>query len=100
MQCFHVLVHGRLRWNARADGRDPSVEQPAGFYCHRYVFASDAGSARAKAFESVTANLDAQTGWLGDQAASLTLEAEDVSRASLVRGFLPANRGHTFYDDE
>lgn len=100
MQCFHVLVHGRLRWAAKAPDGDQSVGQPAGFFCHRYVFASDAASASDKAFESVTTNLEAQTGWLGDKTASLTLEAEDVSRVSLVRGFLNANRGHTFYDHD
>ena len=100
MRCFYVMVHGRLHWNAGANGRSLCIEQPAGFYCHRYIFASDPMAAREKAFDSVTKNFDAQTGWLSDKTVSLTLEAEEIVSASFMKGFLPTNQGHTFYSAE
>ena len=73
------------------------MDQPAGFYCHRYVFASNSMAATQKAFDSVSANLDQQTGWLRNQAVALELEAEEISRVSLLKAFSAVNRGHTFY---
>ena len=98
MRCFYILIHGRLRWLVEPLDRDTG--QPAGLYCHRYVLASDQQEAIQKALESVSNNLDRQTGWLRDNHAELDLEAEEVSEASFLKAFLPANKGHTFYETE
>ena len=100
MRCFYVLVHGRLRWLTELTELDEDVEQPAGFLCHRFVLASNPNEAMRKAFKSVSSNLDRQTGWLRNHTAELKLEAEEVTTASLINAFLPANRGHTFYERE
>ena len=39
MRCYYVLVHGTLHWNVAPPADD--VARPRGFYCHRYVLASD-----------------------------------------------------------
>ena len=100
MRCFYVLVHGRLRWLVGPTDLEGDVDQPAGLYCHRYVLASDRKAATQRAFDSVSANLDRQTGWLRDQAVELELEAEEVSQTSLLKAFSPVNRGHTFYESD
>ena len=97
MRCFYVLVHGRLSWLVEPTELQGDVDQPVGFYCHRYILASNPKDAIQRAFGDVSNNLDGQTGWLRDHAAELKLEAEEVSRASLLKAFLPVNRGHTFY---
>ena len=97
MHCFYVLAHGRLRWLVEPTELDGDVSQPAGFYCTRFVLASNPQAAITKAFESVSANLDKQAGWLRDGSATLELEAEEVTQTSLLNAFLPINRGHTFY---
>ena len=98
MRCFYVLVHGRLHWLVEPTELDRDVGQPAGFYCHRYVLASDPKIATRKAFNSVSANLDQQTGWLRDDVARLELDAEEVVQSSFLKAFLADNRGHTFYE--
>ena len=98
MRCFYILVHGRLSWLVEPTELDGDVDQPAGLYCHRYVLASDPNEAIQRAFRNVHSDLERQTGWLRDHAAELKLEAEEVSRASFIKAFLPVNRGHTFYE--
>lgn len=100
MRCFHILIHGRLRWAVDLVEGDTEVEQPDGFYCQRYVLASDQHMAISKAMKSVSSNLDDQTGWLSDKTAELVMEAEEVSQASYMMAFKPINRGHTFYGDD
>lgn len=100
MQCFYVLLHGRLAWNANATDRGQKAEQPVGLYCHRYVLASDREKAVQKAIDSASADLDNQTGWLRNRIIVLRWEAEEISNASFFKAFLPTNRGHTFYDKE
>lgn len=100
MRCFYILIHGRLRWAVELVEGDTEVEQPDGFYCHRYVLASDQSTAISKAMKSVSSNLDNQTGWLRDNTAELVMETEEVSRASYMKAFKPINRGHTFYGDD
>ncbi len=102
MRSYLVHVHGRLKWIVEEPAfKLPGIEpKPAGFFCHRYVLASDIKAASAKALESVRKNLDRQTYWLSNDEAELELEAEEVQPASLITGFLPHNRGHTFYNSE
>ena len=98
VRCFHVLVHAKLDWiGATRDAPGPDVRELAGFYCHRYVLASNETEAEQKAFCRVRANLDGQTGWLSDGAARLELEAEEVQVASMGKLVRPDNRGHSFY---
>jgi hypothetical protein len=101
MRCFYVLVHGRLNWDpALPAPREPDESRPVGFYCHRYVLASDDDEAVEKAFRRVRKNLDGQTGWLTRRVVELGLEAEEITNAPLQRLLKPDNRGHTFYDDD
>ena len=98
MQCFYVLVHGRLSWRPEQppSGKLP-IEKPAGFYCHRYVLALNEAAASEKAFRRVRDNLK---GLLGDGAATVELEAEEVAIAPMHKLLKPDNRGHTFYETE
>lgn len=98
MQCFYVLVHGILRWNVAPPADDTT--QPRGFYCHRYVLASDERRAKEIAFERVRTNFDKSCGWLRNGSAVLKLEAEDVCAAPFRKLLKPDNRGHTFYDED
>lgn len=95
MRCYYVLIHGKLDWNVAALSDDFS--QPRGFFCHRYVLASDEGSAAEVAFGRVRANLLGEGGWLSGDSATLRLEADEIRTAPLIRLFKPDNRGHTFY---
>jgi hypothetical protein len=100
MQCFHILVHGVLKWNAESNGPDDDREKPAGFYCHRYVLASTEEEAAARAFRRVRDNLDKQTAWLRQGLATLNLEAEEATVAPMSKLLKPDNRGHTFYGED
>jgi len=95
MQCFFVLVEGHIDW---AEDAGPPVgqpsERPAGFYCHRYVFPSSAKDAETRAMQRVRENFERE--WT-TRGASVELRVEKVSAAPLFKGFLPDNRGHTFY---
>jgi len=101
MRCYYVLIHGRLNW---APGRSPVDELgasvPQGFYCHRFVFASDEDAAIERAFRRVRLNLDEVTGWLRDEFATLNLEAEKIAIAPVYKLLLPTNRGHSFYEQK
>ena len=99
MRCFYILVHGKLRWNVAAPD-DPDCYQPRGFYCHRYVLASDEDDAIRKALKRVRENLDKGGGWLSRGEAILDLEADEVSSAPLHKLLKPDNRGHAFYEEE
>jgi hypothetical protein len=98
MRCYYVLVHGTLAWNAASSSED--VSQLRGFYCHRYVLATDKGRAAEIAFERVRSNLDKQSRWLSNGDARLTLEAEEVYTAPFRKLLKPDNRGHTFYVED
>ena len=98
MRCFYVLVHGRLDWRKeRFAAGEPAGGRPQGFYCHRYVLASNGDRATEAAFRRVRDNLDKQTGWIDQGLATLELEAEEVTAAPLRSLLKPDNRGHTFY---
>lgn len=99
MRCFYVLVHGTLSWRAElAATKSALVEtRPLGFYCHRYVLASNEGEAAAVAIRRVRENLEKQTGWIGAGLAALELEAEELTIAPMHKLLKPDNRGHTFY---
>lgn len=98
MRCYYVFIHGSLHWNVAPPSGD--INQPQGFYCHRYVLASDEENAARKAFSRVRANLDRGGRWLSDGSATLTLEADEVCRAPIHGLLKPGNRGHTFYDED
>ena len=98
MRCYFILVHGRLNWRAGpALAADPEAIRPLGFYCHRYVLASDADQATEKAFRRVRENLEKQTGWVSSGSAKLELEAEQVTDAPMHKLLKRDNPGHTFY---
>lgn len=99
MRCYHVLVHGKLDWKG-APPANSDVEQPRGFYCHRYVLASGESDAASKAFERVRKNLDRDNQWLTSGAADLSLEAAEISPAPIHKLLAPDNRGHAFYDED
>lgn len=96
MRCFHVPVEGRLTWLKTATDRWGAT-QPAGFFCTRYVFASDPETARRKAFERVRANIDKQFGWLANGIASVALDNDIIRIAPFWKALKPDNKGHTFY---
>lgn len=100
MRCYYVLLHGRLCWLGRSTELDLDMGRPAGLYCHKYVLAADLETATRKAINSVSNNLDRQTGWLRDGVARLELEAEEVVQSSFLKAFLPDKRGYTFYKCE
>jgi len=101
MRCFDILVHGHIRWLHvdRLDA-DPDADRATGFYCHRYVIASSADLAIEKAICRVRENLEQQTGWVSEGRACVQFIVDEVSSAPLIKGFLPDNRGHTFYAGE
>jgi hypothetical protein len=96
MRCFYVRVHGALDWpDEHIENED--MFTPAGFYCHRYVFASSYQEATEKAFLRVRNSLERQTGWIGQGLAKLTLEAEELAPAPMTKLLRRGNRGQTFY---
>lgn len=98
MRCFYVLVQGHISWPEDAGSSvEPEDERPAGFYCHRYVLASTANAAETKALQRVRENLEHE--WM-QRGGSVELEVEEVSAAPLLKGFLPDNRGHSFYSSD
>ena len=98
MRCYYVLVHGLLRWHSRTPvGDEIGANRPAGFYCHRYLLAADEDDAVARAFRRVSDNLEREFGWVSSGAASLNLEAEEVSAAPILNVLKPDNKGHTYY---
>lgn len=101
MQCFKVLVHGRLVWleeSSIASSGDQS--RPRGFYAHRFVLSPEIKSAELIALRKVRENFDRQTGWIKDGLVAVELKAEEVMKTSIFRGLLPDNLGHSFYEDE
>jgi hypothetical protein len=97
LRCFYVLVHGTLDWHSD-HAEDEENFTPAGFYCHRYVFASGFEEAAEKAFRRVRKNLERQTGWIGRGLAKLTLEAEELTPAPMRNLLKRGNRGQKFYE--
>lgn len=95
MRCYYVHVHGTLHWNDASVEAD--VNEPRGFYCHRYVLASDEENAARIAFNRVRANFNKGLGWLSDGTATLTLAADEIRTAPVRKLLEPDNRGHTFY---
>jgi hypothetical protein len=101
MRCFYVLVHGKLQWHASQGATDAiGVDQPAGFWCHRYVLAADENSAENKAIRRVSDNLERVFGWLSNGAATVDLEVAEVSVAPARKLIKPDNKGHTFYAEQ
>ena len=101
MRCYYVLVRGDLDWVSDPSATDEfGATRPAGFYCHRYVLATDEAKAAKTAFERVRANLDSQMGWLRNGLATVDLEAEKISTAPMHKLPKPDNRGHTFYAED
>lgn len=101
VRCFYVLVHGKLRWRTElATTDDHNAFRPTGFYCHRYVLASDVDGAKDKAFCRVRENLEQQTGWVRNGLAIVDLQAEEVADAAMHKLLKPDNRGHTFYNED
>ncbi len=98
MRCYYVFINGALAWHVAAPD-DPNCYQPKGFYCHRYVLASDEGQAIRKAFARVRENLDRGGRWLSGGDATLDLEAEEVSVAPLSNLLRPRS-GYSFYEEE
>jgi len=98
MRCFYVLVHGSIEWPTDHLENDEAFT-PAGFYCHRYVFASGYEEAAEKAFRRVRKNLEKQTGWIGQGAARLSLEAAELKPAPMYK-LLKRKPGHDFYEGD
>ena len=97
MRCFYVRVHGSIDWPPeRLD--DEEMFTPAGFYCHRYVFAAGFQEAADKAFRLVRKSLEKQTGWLGQGLTTLTLEADELTPAPMRKLLKRGNRDQSFYD--
>jgi hypothetical protein len=95
MRCFNVLAHGRLSWPEDiGSSGEPKEGRALGFYCHRHILASTPDAAERKAMQRVHENLE--PGWV-KRGARVELSVEEVSVAPLFKGFLPDNRGHTFY---
>jgi len=99
MRCFYVLVHGTIDWPSD-HLEDDDQFTPAGFYCHRYVFASGYEAAVEKAFRRVRKSLEKQTGWLKQGLAKLTLEAAELRPAPISKLLRRENRGHLFYGEQ
>ena len=93
-----MLLHGKLHWSVIPPSDD--VCQPQGFYCHRYVLASNEQSAAEKAVDRVQSNLSRDGSWLNDGGAILSLEAEEIRAAPMHRLLKPDDRGHTFYEQD
>lgn len=93
MKYYYVLVHGRISWTV-----EKGAEHPRGFYCHRYVFASNEGRATEIAFQKVRRNLDGQSSLLSGALIALSLEAEEIRRVPMHHLLKRDNIGHTFYD--
>jgi len=101
MRCYYVLVHGSLDWLPEHSARDEfGATKPAGFYCHRYILASNKAGAIDTAFRRVRENIDREMGWLRDGLATVEFEAEEVTAAPMHKLLKPDNRGHTFYTKE
>jgi hypothetical protein len=99
MQCFYVLVHGRLNWHTEPPSTDDlEAALPLGFFCHRYVLASGAHEAKSIAFQRIRKNLEEQTCWISDGLATLHLEAEEITIAPMHKLLKPDNKGQTFYE--
>lgn len=97
MRCFYVLVHGTLEWPSdQLDDQD--MFTPAGFYCHRYVLASGYEDAAERAFRRIRKSLERQTGWMGQGAARLTLEAAELKPAPFHKLFRRGRKVSDFYD--
>ena len=99
MRTFYVLVHGKLDWESGLR-EDEEMFTPAGFYCHRYVFASGFEEAANKAFRLVRKSLEKQTGWMGKGLARVTLEAEELTPAPMRKLLRRGNRAQKFYERE
>jgi hypothetical protein len=101
MRCFYVLVHGTLQWPASKGAIDAiGIDQPTGFWCHRYVLAADEKSAGNKALRRVSDNLEREFGWLSSGAATVDFKAAEVSVAPVRKLLKPDNKGHTFYIEQ
>jgi hypothetical protein len=99
VRCYYILVHGRLDWVSGRSAKDEfGAMKPAGFHCHRYVLAPHEAGAVETAFRRIRENLDGQTGWLRGGLAKVTLEAERVAPAPLLKLLKREDRGHTFYE--
>ena len=99
MNCYYVLINGKLKWDEAPLNTDEDVFRPEGFYCHRYVMASSPKAAEETAFARVRDNLD-EDDWLKKSYASLTLEADEITVAPFYKLLKPENRGHSFYSEE
>jgi hypothetical protein len=98
MRCYYVLVHGSLDWLPASSASDEiGAAKPAGFYCHRYVFAYNEAGAVSTAFRRVRANLDRNMGWFRDGSATVKLHADEVRAAPMHKLLKPDNPGHTIY---
>lgn len=99
MRCYYVLVHGVLDWHVAGPDQD-GHPRPRGFYCHRYVPASDAERAIRAAFGRVRRNFERRFDWLTDQHASLRLEVEEMAVVPLYNLLRRRNPGHAFYTQD
>ena len=100
MRCFYVLIHGSLNWHEAQIPDDPvGNDRPTGFWCHRYVLATDKAGAEIKAMRRVRDNLEREVRWISKGLATLDLRAEEVSFAPIIKMMKPENKGHTFYVD-
>ena len=98
MRCFYVLVEGQIKWaKDESSSLEPQDGRPICFYCNRYVLASSADIAASKAIQRVRENLEHD--WM-QGSGSVELAVAEVSAAPLLKGFLPDDRGHTFYSSD
>jgi hypothetical protein len=98
MQCYYVFVNGEFDWKVAPF--DEEMWQPRGFYCHRFVLASNEQKAAQIAFERIRKNLERTAPWLTAGSASLRLEVDEICPAPFYKLLKPDNKGHTFYDED
>jgi hypothetical protein len=98
MQCYYVFVHGEFNWQVAP--ADEDAWQPLGFYCHRYVLASDERQAVEIAFARVRQNLHRKARRLTASDAGLHLQVDEICSAPFHKLLKPDNKGHTFYDED
>lgn len=96
MRCYYVFVHGKLTWKLALTS-DENNSRPHGFFCHRFVLASNEQLAMEIAFARVRANFRKQNRWLINGSAILDLEAAEIHPAPIYNLLKPDNRGHSFY---
>jgi hypothetical protein len=100
MNCYYIVVHGRLDWDATLPRVDDGMTRPEGFLSHRYVLASTFSTAQEAALRGVREHFDKRFVWLKSKAARLRLEAAETDQVPLYHVLYKLIRpipGYWFY---